>query len=271
MFAFKKKYRPIRGQKWWERVLDILTSWDWYKFFIFHNVFLLIWMVPAMKLFDGDERVLILVVLYLLGDVFFVIAELTTLVVDVWKWKRENAIRTRAVEFIREKKQCTYDDFAEHCMPIRIHRGLDEVLERLGNSRAFVVHDGIYRLPSGEEKRRWHAEDVAMYGVSFGELEQVFAHPLARYCGELRIEFSVWEDEEHCLEKVQDVKTGAEIYVCTMAGGERYEFASFAELAAAPLFDGKNLREVCEKIAVSYANDFSWTPEFFELNCTQDE
>lgn len=271
MFAFKKKYRPIRGQKWWERVLNILTFLDWYKFFIFNNIFLLVGIVPAIKLFDGDERALIVAVLYLVGDVFVVIGTTTTLVLDIWQWRRKDTIRTQAVEFIQEKKQCTYDDLVGHCMPVKIHHGFNEVLDRLQSCRVLVVEGDICRLPTSEDKRRWHDEDVTINGVSFEELEQVFAHPLEWYGGELRIEFSVWEDEEHCLEKVQDAKTGAEIYVCTVAGGERYEFVSFAELAAAPLFDGKNLREVCEKIAVSYANDFSWTPEFFELNCTQDD
>ena len=275
MFAFKKKYRPIRGQKWWEKIIDVISRA--YPICQIEAVVCLLaffWMLAVWGSYKTLEvklsRPVTLAVVWSVLSLVFL-----WLVLCGIEWIGncvERSVKKRVSgkieQYITENESCSYDELISAVMKVRIHRGFDEALKEFEDERKFSVHGGICRIPTSEDKRRWHDEDVTINGVSFEELEQVFAHPLARYCGKLRIEFSVWEDEEHCLEKVQDAKMGAEIYVCTVAGGERYEFASFAELAAAPLFDGQNLREVCEKIAVSYANDFSWTPEFFEVNCT---
>ena len=171
-------------------------------------------------------------------------------------------------QYITENVSCSYDELISAAMNIRVHRGFDEALAEFEHDRKFSVHDGICRLPTSEDKRRWRDMDVDLYGVSFEELEQVFAHPLEWYGGKLRIEFSVWGDEEQRLEKELNEQTNTELYICTVADGGRWEFASFAELADALLFDGQTLKEVCGRICVSYANDFSWPGEFFEINCS---
>ncbi len=278
MFAFKKKYRPIRGQKWWEKVLDIITREyplyqieavvcvvDGVLFFTFS-----FWRELVEKKFSRFGQVIFLWGILSLFALFFILLSIEK-IGDKIERSGKKRLSEKVEKYIKDNGPCSYDDLMDRFMPIKIHRGFDETLEAFVSRREIAEWNGIYRLPISEDKRRWHDEDVEIYGISFEELEQVFAHPLAWFGGELRIEFSLWEDEEHRLEKKQNAQTGAELYVCTVAGGERQEFASFEELASAPIFDGKTLREVCDRIAVSYANDFSWIPEFFDINCTYDE
>ena len=275
MFRFKKEYRPICGQKWWEKFLDVATrEYPLNKietivnFCGFFGALAVLFLVKVVKpqISRRAELMIILAVaaLLILWHILCIIEWIGNSV--------ERSVKRRVSGKIEQdvtvNGSCSYNELISAVMKVRIHRGFDKALREFESERKLAFFDGICRVPTAEDRSRWRDDDVDLYGVSFEELEQVFAHPLEWFGGELRIEFSVWEDEVHRLEKEWDAQTKAEQYICTVASGERWGFSSFAELADAPIFDGQNLCEVCGRICVSYANDFSWTPEFFEINCT---
>ena len=273
MLAFKKEYRPIRGQKWWEKILDIVTREyplnqieTIVLFCSFFGMMAILFLFEVWKT-EFSRTVNLSIVWSEVGLVFL------WLLLSAFEWignrvecsvKRQ--VSGKIEQYITENGSCSYDELICAVMKVRIHRGFYKALEKFESERKFSVHDGICRVPTGEDKRRWHEEDVEIYGVTFEELERVFACPVEWYGEELRIEFSVWEDEVHRLEKERNAQTHTELYVCTVAGGGRWEFSSFSELADAPLFDARNLREVCDRICVTYANGFPWPLEFFELD-----
>jgi len=275
MLNFKKEYRPISGQKWWEKILDVITrEYPLNQIFLIVSLCAVLGCFAVLFLFDVikpelSRQVKLIILWSPVGLVF--------LGYLLWaiEWigdRMERSVKQRVSgkieQYITENGSCSYDELICAVMKIRIHRGFDKALMEFVSERKFAMYDDIYRVPTREDKSRWRDEDVEIYGVSFGELEQVFAHPIEWFGEGLRIEFSVWEDEVHRLEKERNAQTGVELYICTVAGGERSAFSSFDELADAPLFDGRSLREVCDRICVSYANDYSWPPEFFEDNCT---
>lgn len=275
MFRFKREYRPIRGQTWWEKILDIATrEYPLNKIetiVCFCACFggIAIWALRGVmdRMLSRED-----ILLVLCGEVALVVLWYILCGIE-WIGRRvERSVKSQVSgkieRYVTEKGSCTYDELMDAVIKIRIHRGFDDALEKFESDRKLAVLDGVCRVPTDEDKDRWRDDDVYWYGVAFEELEQVYAHPLEWFGGELRIEFSVWEDEVHRLEKVQDTRTNAEVYVCTVAGGGRREFSSFAELADAPLFKGKNLREVCNRICVSYANGYDWPREFFDDICS---
>ena len=275
MFAFKKEYRPIRGQTWWEKIFDVITReypLNQIEMIVFIFTFwgLIAFLILLEVLKIEFSRPVNLIIVW--GDVGLVFLSYILWGIEWIGTRTERSVKRRALkkieQYITENVSCGYDELIRAVMKVRIHRGFDEALKELEFEGKLAVYDDICRLPTREDKDRWRAQNVKVYGVSFEELKQVFAHSPERFGGELRIEFSVWEDEAHRLEKERNEQTNAELYICTVAGGERREFSSFAELADAPLFDGQTLREVCGRICVSYANGFSWPPEFFEVNCS---
>ena len=275
MFRFKKEYRPIRGQRWWEKVLDFITrEYPLNKIetiVCFCGTFgaIVIWvLLKGMERIFSREEILAI----LLGEFSLVVLWYILCGIE-WIGRRvEKSVKKRVSgkieQYVTANGSCTYDELMDAVMKIRIHRGFDEALEKFESERKLAVVDGVCRVPTDEDKSRWRGDDVDLYGVSFEELEQVFAHPIEWFGGELRIEFSVWEDEVHRIEKVRDAWMNTEVYVCTVADGERWEFSSFAELADATLFNGKSLREVCNRICVSYANGYGWPREFFDDTCS---
>ncbi|MBQ3135747.1 MAG: hypothetical protein IJB75_08100 [Oscillospiraceae bacterium] len=271
MFAFKKKYRPIRGQTWWEKILDVVTReypLNQIEMIVFSIT--LLGMIAFLVLLVGLKiefsRPVKLMIVW--GEVGLMFLSYILWGIEWLGGRTERSVKRRVSEkieqYVTENVSCGYDELIRTVMNVRIHRGFDEALKELESERKLAVYDGICRLPTREDKDRWRAQEVKVSGVSFETLTQVFAHSLEALGGELRIEFSVWEDEAHRLEKVMDEQTNTDLYVCTVAGGERREFSSFAELSDAPLFDGQTLKEVCDRICVSCANDFSCPSEFFE-------
>ena len=275
MIRFKKEYRPICGQKWWEKIIDVVTrEYPLNKIetivnsCVFFGVLAVLFLVKVVQPQISRRTELMII----LGVVALLILWHILCVIE-WIGNRvEKSVKRRVSgkieQYVTAKGFCSYDELISAVMKVRIHRGFDEALEKFESERKLAFLDGVCRVPTDEDKRRWRDDDVDLYGVSFEELEQVFAHPLEWFGGKLRIEFSVWEDEVHRLEKEWDAQTDVERCVCTVADGTRWEFPTFAELADAPIFDGHSLREVCDQICVSYANDYDWTPDFFEVNCT---
>ena len=275
MLRFKKEYRPICGQRWWEKILDVITReypLDKIEFIVnfcsFFGVIAVLFLLKVMQpQISPRAELAILLSLFALIALWYVLCGIE------WIGRRvEKSVKRRVSgkieQYVTANGSCSYDELISAVMKVRIHRGFDESLKKFESERKLAFLDGVCRVPTDEDKKRWRDDDIDLYGVSFEELEQVFAHPLAWFGEELRIEFSVWEDEVHRIEKERDTQTDAERYVCTVAAGARWEFSSFAELADAPLFDGRTLCEVCDKICVSYANGYDWPREFFDNNCS---
>ena len=275
MFRFKKEYRPICGQKWWEKFLDVATrEYPLNKidtvvcFCAFFGMFVALFLLET-SMIEFSRPTKLIIVWSAVGLIFLdCVLSAIVWIGDRVERKVRQQVSGKIEQYVTANGSCGYNELISAVMTVRIHRGFDKALREFESERKLAFFDGICRVPTAEDRSRWRDDDVDLYGVSFEELEQVFAHPLEWFGGELRIEFSVWEDEVHRLEKEWDAQTKAEQYICTVASGERWGFSSFAELADAPIFDGQNLCEVCGRICVSYANDFSWTPEFFEINCT---
>ena len=60
----KKQYRPIAGQRWYEKLLDWVTSENFFRLLsrypLFIVVYLFVWVLLAYILFDSSETALLL-------------------------------------------------------------------------------------------------------------------------------------------------------------------------------------------------------------------
>ena len=150
-------------------------------------------------------------------------------------------------------------------MPAKIHLGMDGAVEQLLRSRELVLEDNRYRLPTNEERRKWHKEWLTEYGVriSFENLEKFFAWELDEEEGDTSIGFSLITGGDYWIWKGEDETSGTTHFFFSSEPKVQAVFATFQDLAAADLFDGKSLREVWNDAVITSLNDYGDIHLFF--------
>ena len=265
----KKIYRPIMGQRWYEKFLDWATREETYHRFVVlplsYGCFLLFGGLFLAKLANLPILLYaalgVWVCLFLNTLLFAIIGALG----GTWELRVQKKLRKRVCEYISAHGQSTYNELVEHCMALKIHLGIDYALEIMFDHRELVSEEaGIYRLPTDEDRKRWREESLAEFGVkiSFEELEQLFALDLKEIEeGTICIEFSFGERDSLWICKYPDESSGTVIFSLHPNEDKRLVFTTFAEAADAEIFDGQNLRSAWGDATITFIND-RWMPSW---------
>ena len=258
----KKQYHPIAGQKWYVKLLDWITSENFFSVFqkypFFIIAYLVVWGILAYTLFDNSETALLLFIPLFLYYLFFIPAGVIHFIGSFWGDRFERKKMGSILEYVKVKVHCTYDELVNQFMPVKIHLGIDSAIEKMLQYHELVLdEDGCYRLPTDEDRKRWREEWLAEAGVkiTFEDLERIFALDLKELEESIDIEFSLGEHDGYWIGKTETDDSDAEVFWCSMDAGPRRDFATFQKLAAAKLFDGQSLEAVWDDVTLTFIND----------------
>jgi len=257
----KKQYRPIDGQTRVEKVLDWVTRDEFadllMKYHFCFLAYMMIWCFVAHTLLDGSEDALILVLPFLGTYIFWIPAGVVHVVGSFWGFRMERKLQKPMKDYIEISGQCTYNELVTQCMPLKIHVGIDDALEKMLRCHELVLEDGYYRLPTDEDRKKWREEDLKKFGVkiSFEDLEKIFALDLKELEESIDIEFSLGEHDGYWMGKTEDDVSGGDIFWLMVGTGERIDFTTFQEMSEASLFDGQSLRTVWGDAVLTFIND----------------
>ena len=258
----KKQYRPIAGQKWWEKVLDWVTRDENDKYpIIFLALYLLLLIISAyitsniMENFALSDRIFYA---WNLGFPPLVVIAFINPLFGLWGLKKCFTLQLPIKDHITQHGPCSYDELVSRFMPFKIHLGIDDALDSLVNSRDLICDGDLYRLPSPEDRQRWFDEWFEDYGeeYTFGLLEDIFSLDLRRFdCG-ITIQFYTRSGSDFWISKEEDETSGQVHYQVILPQDNTISFETFQALANAPIFDCQTLREVwSERVVLTYIND----------------
>ena len=257
----KKRYPPIEGQTWWEKVLDRMTrpeNFKWslillvmYTVLLFLSVYILANILErpdiADILFDTGYRALPLVI---------AVAFINPLG-GLWSLRAGRKFQIPIKRLVEQLGSCTYSELVTRISPVKIHSGIDDALELLLRSHELVLENDRYRLPALEDHKRWRKEYLLACDVriSFEDLEKLFSLDLDKEDGDTSIGFSLIDGGDYWIWKGTDKTSGATRFFFSSESQGQQDFATFQELAAANLFDGQSLRSVWGDAALIFFND----------------
>ena len=258
----KKQYRPIAGQKWWERVLDWVVRDENSRYPILALFLYVLFLgISAyitsniMEDFALSDRIFYI---WNFGFPPLVAIAFINPLFGLWGLKKYITLQQPIKDHITQHGPCTYDELIFQFMPFKTHLGIDDALESLVNSRDLVCDGDLYRLPSPEDRKRWFDAWFEDYSkeYTFGLLEEIFALDLKRFdCG-ITIQFYTRSGDDFWISKEEDETSGQVYYRVLLSPENTMTFESFHQLANAPIFEGQTLREVwSQRVVLSYIND----------------
>jgi len=143
----KKIYRPITGQRWYEKFLDWATREETYRRLVVlplsYGGFLLFGGLFLAKLANLP------IILYAALGVWVCLFLNTLLFATIgalgggWELRVQKKLRKRVYEYISAHEQSTYNELVEHCMPLKIHLGIDYALEIMFDHRELVSEEVV--------------------------------------------------------------------------------------------------------------------------------
>lgn len=203
------------------------------------------------------------------GDVFFeiwfsffpvlVVMALLNPLSGFWGLSAERKLQKPIKEYLETHGYGTYSELVHHCMPIKIHLGIDAAIEQMLQFHKLVLDaDGRFRLPTEEDWRKWREAWLEDYGerITFEELEKKFALDLEEPGESIDIEFSLGEHDCYRMGKTMAEDSDTEVFWCIADTDERWEFATFRKLTAAKLFDGKSLEMAWDDVILTNSHDY---------------
>lgn len=260
----KKQRHSIAGQRWYEKILDWITSEENFRWSL---------------IFLGAYAAILLFGVYILANILEW-SDAADMFLDVWififpfvaimaminpwaggwalwkHWKLQKPI----LEQVEQHGSRTYDELVSNCMPVKIHLGIDDALEWLLRTREMVLYineqgENCYRLPTEEDRKRWRQEFLKEWGakISFEELKALFSEDAEDTVYD--IDFSVGENDDFRIgwwkEQPSDTKKN---WRCE-DGHTGWEFATFQEMIEAEVFDDKPLQAVWDDVILIAVND----------------
>ena len=260
----KKQYRPIAGQRWYEKILDWITRGENFRWFpigiwVYTGIMVLGVYISANVLELSDIADLIFAVWFKFIPIVAVIAVINPLSAG-WDLRAEKRLQKPIREYVEENGRCTYDELVTQCMPIKIHLGIDSAIEKMLQYHELVLDaDDRYRLPTGEDRKKWREEWLEEYGVkiSFEDLEKIFALDLKELKESIDIEFSLGEHDGYWIGKTEADDSDTEVFWCSadIFTAPRRDFATFQDLVETELFDGQSLEAVWNDVTITFIND----------------
>lgn len=257
----KKQYRPIAGQRWYEKLLDWITReenlrWSiigiWgYTGFMFLSICIL---TNVLELFDIAD--LFFAVWFRFLPVVVAVAAINPLS-GIWDIRAEKRLQKPIKEYIEMHGHCTYDELVTQCMPVKIHLGIDSAIKKMLLQHDLVlVEDHHYRFPTDEDQKRWREERLEECGakISFEDLERIFTLDLEELGESIDIEFTLGEHDGYWMGKTVD-DSGTDIFWLMPGTGTQFDFTSFQEMSKASVFDERSLESVWDDVILTFIND----------------
>ena len=196
------------------------------------------------------------IVMWLAVEAINVIIELLSLTVQSWELRHEREIAVQVETYIAEHNDCTYDELAVHCMPGKIHVGLESAVQNLVYFQKIVRYtdNGTVRLrlPTEEERLTWYIESGEE--LSFSEIQGLFHDVVPAYDDYLEIEFFLFETLRCRMGQISCSDAEGYIFWFCSEDIPKVSFTTFEDIFSAPLFDGKSLRDLWANAIVTEIN-----------------
>ena len=162
----KKQYRPIAGQRWYEKVLGWITQeenfrWSVIGMISYAGILVLGGYISANIMNRPDIVGAVIKVWFGFFPVVIVVVMINPWS-GGWGVQAEKKLQGPIKEYLRIHGYSTYNELVAHCMPLKIHLGIDWTLESMLQHRELILEeDGRYRLPTDEDRKNWREEDLA--------------------------------------------------------------------------------------------------------------
>lgn len=256
----KKVLPPINGQTRYEKFIDFLAFEFSAPLCIVIHVgsifFLLIAMYITQNVFNSPALLDLSIMMWLAVEALNVIFGLLSASVEGWELRHEREIAVRVETYITEHNDCTYDELAVHCMPRKIHVGLESAVQNLVDFHKIVRYtdNGTIRLrlPIAEERLTWYIESGET--LSFAELQGLFHHVVPDYDDYLEIEFFLFQTLRCRIGQMSCSNTEGYIFWLYSKDIPKVTFTTLDDMLCAPLFDGKSLHDLWSDAIVTEIN-----------------
>lgn len=253
----KKQYRPITGQKGYEKLLDWMTREENFRWSMIglagYAVILLVGVYIPTNIMNRPD----------VGDVFMevwrrlfplaVVLAMINPTGSAWGLHAEEKLQKPIHEYIGEHGRCTYEELVVHFMPIKIHLGIDSAVESMLQQHELVLDtaDGCYRLPTDEDRKNWRKEWLEEYGtkITLEELEKMFVPNLKEPEESIEIEFSLGERDSCWMGKTEDT-SGEEVFWLMLDENIRLEFTNFQEMTEASVVGNQSLKSIWDDVTL---------------------
>lgn len=256
----KKALPPINGQTRYEKIIDFLA----FKYsaplcVVIHvgSIFLLVVaMVITQNVLSSPALLDLSIMMWLAVEALNIIFTLLSATAQGWELRHEREIAVQVEAYITKHNDCTYDELAVHCMPRKIHVGLESAVQNLVCFHKIVRYtdNGTIhlRLPTAEERLTWYIESGET--LSFSELQGLFNHVVPAYDDYLEIEFFLFATLRCRMGQISGSNTEGYIFWFCSEDIPKVSFTTFDDMLSAPLFDGKSLRTLWPNAIVTEIN-----------------
>ena len=256
----KKTLPPINGQTQYEKFIDFLA----FKFsaplcVVTHvgSIFLLLVAIHiTQNVLNSPVLVDLSIMMWLALEALNVIFTLLGIIADIWEQRHEREIAAQVEAYITKHSDCTYDELAIHCMPRKIHVGLESAVQHLVSFHKIVRYtdNGTIRLrlPTAEERLAWYIESGET--LPFSELQGLFNHIVPAYDDYLEIEFFLFKTLRCRMGQISCSNTEGYIFWFYAEDIPKVSFATFEDMFSAPLLDGESLRDLWPNAIVTVIN-----------------
>lgn len=256
----KKPFPPINGQTRYEKFIDLLaTDFSALQFLAVHIgslLFLLFAIYITQNVLNNFILLDLSVMLWLALEILNLVFMLLGTVAQTWGMRHEQEIAVRVKTYVTEHNNCTYDELAIHCMPRKIHVGLESAVQRLISIQKIVRYSDNgtirLRLPTEEELLTWYIESGER--LRFSMLQELFDHVIPDYDDHLEIEFFLFEKLRCRMGQIPCSGTDGYTFWLCAEDTPRASFATFEDMFSAAVFHGKSLRDLWADALVTEIN-----------------
>jgi len=256
----KKTLPPIKGQTRYEKFIDFLAfKYSALLCIIIHLgsiCLLLVAMLITQDVLNSPALLDLSIMIWLVVEALNVIFGLLSASAEGWGLRHEREIAARIEDYITQRNDCTYDELAVHCMPRKIHVGLESAVQTLVYFRKIVRYtdNGTIRLrlPMEEERLTWYIESGEE--LSFSEIQDLFHDVVPTYDDYLEIEFFLFETLRCRMGQISCSNAEGYIFWFCAEDIPKVSFTTFEDIFSAPLFDGKALRDLWPDAIVTEIN-----------------
>lgn len=256
----KKALPPINGQTRHEKFIDFLAfKYSDLLCIIIHLgsiCLLIVAMTITQNVLNSPALLDLSIMMWLVVEALNIILGLLSASAEGWGLRHEREIATRVEAYVTEQNDCTYDELAVHCMPRKIHVGLESAVQRLVDFRKIVRYADSgtirLRLPTEEERLAWYIESGEE--LSFSEIQGLFRDVVPTYDDSLEIEFFLFETLRCRMGQISCSDTEGYIFWFCSEDISKVTFTTFEDLFFALLFDGKSLCDLWPNAVVTEIN-----------------
>ena len=217
---------------------------------------LMVAMYIAQNVLNSPVLLDLSIMMWLAVEALNVIFGLLSASAQGWELRHEREIAERVEAYITERNDCTYDELAVHCMPQKIHVGLESAVQRLTDFQKIVRYTdngtARLRLPTEEEQLIWYIESGEE--CSFSAIQGLFRDVVPDYDDYLEIEFFLFETLRCRMGQISCTNGEEKCFWFCAKDIPKVLFATVEDMFSAPLVDGKSLHDLWSNAVVTEIN-----------------